>query len=228
MGSHDLSEASNVRVREILTSNTDIAPNRMDEVVWCIKASVGTAMILEESRSPKKSRDELRELQRVIAELLKRTSTLSVDSKMILNHFVSEDDFEHSRPKQRLRSRRLPPLSYQGGEGLHRLQIYTKAIKNAVSKALAEIEITRNVKTGTKPNIKGRSIAFHLRETFEDFGVPVTSYESGPFMEILDIVFSELLPTEGQQAYIRHGKWAVKFKDIRGNSSATIAGTPNQ
>lgn len=228
MGSHDLSDASNVRIREILTSSADIGPERIDEVVWCIKASVGTAMILEGSGSAKESRDELIALHDVIADLLRNTHKLSGDSKMLLDHFVNDDDFEHSRPNQRLRPSRLPPLPYQGGEGLHRLQIYAEAIEKAASKALAEIKVKRKVKPGTKPNITGRSIALHLRETFEDFGVPVTSYESGPYMEILETVFSDLLPTEGQQAYLRHGKWAARLEDNYGTNFASVVSNGNE
>ena len=102
------------------------------------------------------------------------------------------------------------------------MQIYAEAIEKAASKALAEIKIKRKVKPGTTPNIESRSIALHLLEVLEDFGVPVTSYESNPYMEILETVFSDLLPTEDGQAYLRHGKWAVNLKDTRGIDIACL------
>lgn len=222
MGNQKLTDNDRAAIRGILENKTDIEHGRMDEAVWCIDASIQTAMILGGAGSPKENRDELAALHRVIADLLKRTSTLSVDSKMILDHFVNEDDLEPAQPNQ------ASQFPYLSGEGLRRLQIYAEAIEKAASKALAEIKAKRKVKPGTKPNITGRSIAFHLRETFEDFDIAVTSYDSGPYMEILDIVFSELLPTDGQQAHTRHGKWAVRLEDIRGTTFATIVGNGNE
>ena len=216
-----------MRIREILTVNTDLEHGRIDDAIWCIEASVESAKILEGSGNPKESRDELTALHRATAVLLRKIHTLSTDTKMALDLFVSTDGFEPQTSKHR-RLKQTSQFPFQGGEGLRRLQFYAEAIKKAASNTLAEIKVKRKVKPGGKPNFKGRSIAFHLRETFEDFDVPVTSTDSGPYMEILDIVFSELLPTDEQQAYIRHGKWAVSLKDIRGTTFAAIVDNGNE
>jgi hypothetical protein len=228
MSNQALTDDDRTAIRDILESKTDIEHGRLDEVVWCIKESINSAMILEGPRDLKRCRKELRALYKAMSRLLEMINSLSIDTRLALDHFAKEEDFEQSQASKYKRPKQTSHLPVQSGEAIRRLRIYAEATKKAASSALVEIKKKRKVRSGAKPNIAARSIALHLREILEDFGVSVTSYESGSYMEILNVAFSRLLPTEDQQAYIRHGKWAVRLKDIRGTNFATIVGNGNE
>ncbi len=193
-----------MEIRNILKKTNKIKPAQMDDAIWCIDASLGNAEILEKSGNPKESSIELTALRRSIVLLLGTIRDLSLESKLALDDCLSEWDNEQKHSTQ------ISGLPRQSGERLDKLQIYAEAMEKAAAGALSNIRVKR----GPRPNFNARSIAFHLRESLEDFGIKVTSYEKGPYMEILQVAFSELIPTEKGESYWRHGKWAISVGDL--------------
>ena len=204
MSNFVLSEDTRLEIRKILERTTKIEPEQMDDAISCIDASLGNAGILEESGKSKESRSELAALHKSIVQLLGKIRALSLDSKLALDDYFNEGDDEQSFANQ------IAGLSRQKGERLDKLQIYAEAMEKAASDALSEIK----VRLGARPNFNARSIAFHLRESLEDFGIKVTSYDDGPYMAILYYAISELVPTEKDESYRRHGLWAISVTDI--------------
>jgi len=204
MSNYVLSEDTRFQIRYILEKNTAIERQRIDDAIWCIEASCGSALILEASSNPGEVRDELVALRLSIVRMLRKIRALSLDSKLMLDDCDNEEDDMSNRQLKNF------PISAVKGEGLHKLRTYAEATEKAAGDALSSVTVRR----GPRPNFNARSVALHLRETLEDFGIPVTSYESGPYMEVLRLVFSKLIPTEKDESYWRHGKWAISVKDL--------------
>ena len=193
-----------MEILNILNKTNQIETAQMDDAIWCIDASLVNAEILEESGKSKESRSELAALHKSIVQLLGKIRALSLDSKLALDDYFNEGDDEQSFANQ------IAGLSRQKGERLDKLQIYAEAMEKAAVGALSNIRVKR----GARPNFNARSIAFHLRESLETYGIKVNKYDNGPYMAILRDALSELIPTESGQAYRRHGLWAISVKDI--------------
>ena len=204
MSNFVLSENTRIEIRKALKKTKKIEPEQMDDAIWCIDASLVNAEILEESGKSKESRSELAALHKSIVQLLGKIRALSLDSRLALDDYFNEGDDKQSFANQ------IAGLPLQTGERLDKLQIYAEAMENATSNALSEI----NVRRGPPLNFNARSIALHLRESLETYGIKVNKYDNGPYMAILRDALSELIPTESGQAYRRHGLWAISVKDI--------------
>ena len=204
MSNYVLSEDTRLEIRNILKKKTAIEPQRIDDAIWCIDASFGSASILEASSNPREVRDELDVLRRSIVRLLGKIRALSLDSKLMLDDCGNEEEDMSDRQPVNF------PNSAVKGEGLHKLQTCAEATEKAVSAALSDVRVRR----GARPNFNARSVAFHLLETLENFGIAVTSYDSGPYMNILSLALAELIPTEKKESYGRHGKWAISVGDL--------------
>jgi len=199
-----LSEDARKQIRLTLEVTNVIEREYIDDVISHIDASLGNAGILEESGKSKESRSELAALHKSIVQLLGKIRALSLDSKLALDDYFNEGDDEQSFANQ------IAGLPRQKGERLDKLQIYAEAMEKAAVGALSNIRVKR----GARPNFNARSIAFHLRESLEDFGINVTSYDVGPYMAILHVALSELVPTEKDESYRRHGLWAISVTDL--------------
>lgn len=204
MSNFVLSENTRIEIRKVLKKTKKIEPEQMDDAIWCIDASLVNAEILEESGKSKESRSELAALHKSIVQLLGKIRALSLDSRLALDDYFNEGDDKQSFANQ------IAGLPRQKGERLDKLQIYAEAMEKAAVGALSNIRVKR----GARPNFNARSIAFHLRESLETYGIKVNKYDNGPYMAILHVALSELVPTEKDESYRRHGLWAISITNI--------------
>lgn len=63
---------------------------------------------------------------------------------------------------------------------------------------------------GRMPNIEARWLAGEVLKNFVWHGIPATTYPSGAYFRTLDIVFAELMPELGPEAYRRYGEASLK------------------
>lgn len=93
------------------------------------------------------------------------------------------------------------------GYELFRLKKHVQMVKKATDLAIEKEVIAKG--GGTSPNIIARHLAFHVLIALERQAIKCTSYQRGTYFNILAIVFDDVLPELGSEAYPRHGRWAL-------------------
>ena len=204
MSSFVLSEDARIHIRNTLEKTKEIEAEQMDEAIQFIDSSIGNAEILEISGNPTESAKELSELHESIVGLLEEIRALSLDSKLALDGYFTKGDGEQSVTNKISGFPRLRSSKYT------RFIDFAEAMEKAASNASSEI----NVRSGRTVNFKAKSIAIHLRESLECLHINLSTYDDGPYMSILRVAFSELVPTKKGAAYRRHGLWAMKVDDM--------------
>ena len=74
------------------------------------------------------------------------------------------------------------------------------------------IEALANLKpqSGATPKMNARSLALFTAYRFRMQKLPLTSYQDGTYMRVLELLFKELFPSSKKAGYRRHGKWAIE------------------
>lgn len=212
MSNFVLSEEARKQIRLTLEVTNAIEREYIDDVILHIDGSLVNASILEKSGDSMGTKSEINALHKAVEKLLPTIRDLSVESKLALNDCLDKLDNEQKHSiffPASLPCNRTETLDFQ---------ICAEIMEKAAAGALSSI----SVKRGASNSFKARAIAFHLRESLEDFGIEITTTDTGPFMAITDIVISELLPTEKNTAYSRHGKWAAKVSNLSDVNLATM------
>ena len=81
-------------------------------------------------------------------------------------------------------------------------ETYEKILKN-----VADSEYPSS---GRDTKQAARVPAKHLAELFRDHGIEMSTYQDGTFMQALRIILREIDPQIGDEAYRRHGQWAIR------------------
>lgn len=199
-----LSEDARGQMRLTLKGMKGIEREHIDDVISHIQASLVNASILEESGNPKGTKSEIKALHKAIERLLPTIRNLSVESKLALNDCLNKLDNEQKH------SDFFPASLPRNRTETLDLQIYAEIMEKAAAGALSNI----NVKLGASINFKARAIAIHIRESLEEFGIDITTTDDRPFMAILNVALSDLLPTKKDASYHRHGRWAKSVENI--------------
>lgn len=84
-------------------------------------------------------------------------------------------------------------------------------IVGLLTEAIDSVLILRGRRRKKRPLL----LAFRILAQFDENNVEATSYESGPYFCVLEIIFEELFPDMGPEAYQRYGRDALKFRQFR-------------
>ena len=94
------------------------------------------------------------------------------------------------------------------GSSIRLLRTDANNLDSIASLAIDRTHVTR----GSLPKVAARYTAYFVAECLWNENINVTSYEDGLYFQILRLVFAEAMPDLGDEAYRRHGNWAIKNK----------------
>lgn len=190
-------------MRSSLTQCSDINSKCIDDVIFSITSACFHAFSMEEVGDPKAMRCEISKLLRSTENLLKRINELSLYSNLELEDGYSEEMREADSDIEAFKGSGIT------GEGMWGLKIRLRAAKKLAEQALVRVDVAR----GAPVNIHARALALEIRNVLDDHQVRTTSYDDAIYMQVLQIAFADLLPTEKAESYRRHGKWALGIHD---------------
>ena len=105
------------------------------------------------------------------------------------------------------RSTNIPEISGMYGVTLFELRQTMDILEKAIDNALRKIEIPR----GARPNLEARFLALFILEVLLDREIKATTYDDGIYFRILSVAIADTFPELGEEAYRRHGAWALKI-----------------
>ena len=85
------------------------------------------------------------------------------------------------------------------------LQIEATKLANFVSATIGGLQ-SRKGRAADDPK---RFLAILIASEFRSQNLAVTSYDDGPYMKVLEVLFRQIYPEAKKAGYIRHGKWAI-------------------
>jgi len=77
-------------------------------------------------------------------------------------------------------------------------------------KILKDLADNEQPTSGRDAKQTARVPAMHLAELFRDHDIEMSTYQNGTFMQVLRIILREIDPKIGDEAYRRHGQWAIR------------------
>jgi len=98
-----------------------------------------------------------------------------------------------------------PESSNYRMEDLNKIRHEIKFLSKVTQDAL-KIHSTKH----KPPEKRKRRLAWHTALTFRMRGLEPTTYDDGPYMKVLELLFAEVFPSGGETQHLRHGKWACK------------------
>ena len=177
-----ISDGTRVAVCDILGSaGLDHAATQI--VLSDINRAINVVRMMDLPQSPSATRDELNRLVKSIDELIGPIKGTSHFANFAMWDAVSA---QHGKGSDQ---------TFDGDgfmSDLVRLRKSAEHIRSSAQLALDEIVVPR----GSPPNIQARHFAYHVAVALDQHSVKVNSTNDGTYFSVLDVLFSELLPTE--------------------------------
>lgn len=186
--------------------DSDIAAALTDR----IELMAGAVSPEDEIPNPARIKRELQAIQQSVKLLNKSLGGLSRQTISSLYNAVRESTEEIPYDSDDVR-----------GSSIRLLRTNANNLDSIASLAIDRTHVTR----GALPKVAARYTAYFVAECLWNEKIAVSSYEDGLYFQILRLVFAEAMPDLGNEAYRRHGNWAIQNKgqvEVSFNSCAML------
>ena len=170
-----------------------------------IELMAGAVSPEDEMPNPASIKRELQAIQRAVKLLNKSLGGLSRYTISSLYNAARESTEEIPYDSDDVR-----------GSSIRLLRTDASILNSIASLAIDRSHVTR----GSLPKVAARYTAYFVAECMWNKNIAVSSYEDGLYFQILRLVFADAMPDLGDEAYRRHGNWAIKNK---GNVSVNFS-----
>lgn len=145
------------------------------------------------------TKEELLVLSRALITLEERMSRLSTDA-------ILEIVEQSKRESEDLSAGATLAAKLISGSGVFDLR------RQIVRYSAVAFDAGSNIRPQKGRRLKGRErkFAFFVGFEFINYQLPLSAYVDSPYMQVLNILFKEVMPTKHGEAYRRYGDWAVK------------------
>lgn len=193
-----LSQSTKDAIQDILTRLANLDSDSAEQLVYRIELMCGAWTPDDEVGQPSSIKKEIAALHESIDKLKSALGGLSIHALSTLSGCLDDQSADRD------------VLEYDSGDPrgstLADIRHQAEIVGKVAAMALSGIEVSR----GARPKVAARLTAYFVAECLWDSGLDVTTYEDGLYFQILRYIFEETMPDIGEEAYRRHGNWAIK------------------
>jgi len=184
-------------IHQVLVQVGQLDTNEAAALTDRIEVMAGAASPEDETPNPARIKRELQAIQQAAKSLNKSLGGLSRYTISSLYNAARESNEELPYDSDDVR-----------GSSIKLLRSDANNLDRIASLAIDQTNVTR----GSLPKVAARFTAYFVAECLWNKNIDVSSYEDGLYFQILRLVFAGAMPDLGDEAYRRHGNWAIKNK----------------